>query len=75
MTERYWFRRRRYGFGISPASPAGWLATLLLGGVLFALGLLFLSGPTADPLRFAIGALIAIAAFLLMALRRLEPRE
>jgi len=33
MNDKYWFKRKRYGYGWMPASKEGW-AVILLAGVL-----------------------------------------
>lgn len=34
--KKYWFKPKKYGYGVYPISWEGWLATLLLIGLLFA---------------------------------------
>lgn len=29
MSDRYWFRRKRFGWGLEPGAAQGWVATLI----------------------------------------------
>jgi len=40
--KKYWFKPKRYGYGVFPISWEGWLATLILLGVVF--GLAYVNG-------------------------------
>lgn len=40
MKNKYWFKPKRYGYGVYPVSWEGWLATLMLLGVLIFLAYL-----------------------------------
>ena len=63
LTPTPWFRRRRVGFGWSPASWQGWAITLALAGVLFAvLGIL-----RGSPARIPV-VILAVAVYAIVAL-------
>lgn len=64
----YWFKRKLYGWGWTPARPAGWAVT---GGyILFIFGLVLYAEKTgsveADPVRFLV--LVAAATIVLIAI-------
>lgn len=69
-----WFRPKKTGIGITPASPAGWVATALflvalIGGRL----LLDSTGRGVDqPYVFAVA--MVVAAFALLVWRTMAPR-
>ena len=35
MTEKYWFKPKRYGWGFMPVTWEGWMATLVLVALIF----------------------------------------
>jgi len=76
VAEKYWFKRRRYGYGWTPSSVEGWLvfaAVMLvtLGGAV-VLGVLDSDGPTPVVIYLAAVALSIIG--LLVATIRKGPK-
>lgn len=70
-----WFRPKLYGYGFTPISWEGWLATALFAGGLaatftFAPG--FFSDRTAGAVATAAIAAALIAVFVVVSLRRTE---
>ena len=68
---KYWFKNKKYGFGLSPVTWQGWVATLCLL-VLFIIAL-FIDMPIAsettavsvkDCLRFELDVIVLIGLFL-----------
>ncbi len=45
---KYWFRQKTYGYGVTPCSAKGWLATLLFA-VVVAGGGIYLFGGSEEP--------------------------
>ena len=48
--EKYWFKQKTYGYGVTPCSVQGWLITLLLAAVLAGGGYFLFGGSTEPPL-------------------------
>ena len=47
MKKKYWFRPKKYGYGITPSSWEGWLTTFIFTGILMILA--YLNGLFAEP--------------------------
>jgi hypothetical protein len=67
---RYWFRRKRIGWGLEPGSRAGWIATAIfvavdVGGT-FALLQFFIDSRPAIPVVWAVFWLIAFVVLALV---------
>lgn len=73
---RYWFKRRRYGYGWVPVAWQGWLTLLVFALVVAVDGVLFGAGlGRGDPaaiIGFA-AVLAGAAALLLLVVRRTGP--
>lgn len=73
-TKKYWFKRRRYGYGWVPVTWQGWFVVLgFIGGIL--LGALFLKkspGHTisSDDLVYVAFVVLAVIALVLIALKK-----
>jgi hypothetical protein len=72
--QRYWFAAKRIGWGLSPASPAGWIATIAfvivdLGGTFALMPFVLRSQPNV----LVWWALFWSLVFLALALMKAEP--
>jgi hypothetical protein len=75
MTNRYWFAPKQYGFGYSPASWEGWLATALFIGLLVGSNhllrsLMGSSPPATQTVVTALTLVVEIILFLWLAASR-----
>ena len=66
--KKLWFRRKRFGWGWTPASWEGWLVTAIFVGTIFLDAQRFdlISNPDkkAKPLEFAVETVILLIIFL-----------
>ena len=62
-----WFRRRRYGFGFTPDSPAGWLLTIVLLAAIWGSHYLVRHDHSAFPAWYVIGCIAAILLYAAIA--------
>ena len=73
--EGYWFKSKLYGYGWTPAKPAGWLTTILY--VLFLLGFALYSEYTSlveeSPLRFITVVFAGTALLIVICWKTGEP--
>lgn len=69
-----WFKRKLYGWGWTPVTWEGWLATFIYVGLVAACGLTLeeTSAPEEIALTFALPTLILTAAFIALAYKKGE---
>ena len=70
MTERRWFARRRYGFGVRPTTWQGWLITAIALGTIVG-GLVGVKKTTGDVLAIGVIALYFMVAYIFGGTKRL----
>lgn len=63
--EGYWFKRKLYGWGWTPARLQGWLVTLVFVLAVVAIAAIFI--PSGNLTAYFISLAIAIAALILIA--------
>lgn len=73
MTERYWFKRRRYGYGFTPATTAGWLVfaavmVVTVGGGI-VLSVIEPTGP-GPVVWYLVAVAVAVAGLLVLSYRK-----
>jgi len=70
-----WFRPKSFGYGVTPCSWEGWIATFLLITVILLLAALFdfftETGPTTNQIIFFMGSMFFVTFLFLW---RMEPR-
>ncbi|GGF12198.1 hypothetical protein GCM10011611_17300 [Aliidongia dinghuensis] len=69
-----WFRRKRFGYGATPASWQGWLATavlILLVAVPYSVYVALVGQEAAAPVRIGVDVAL-IAGYVLLAHRKTE---
>ena len=65
--KRYWFCGKLYGWGWTPITWEGWLATVIFAAVIIAATLLFTFLPATPVNTFMVsGALLAVTALMLI---------
>lgn len=73
--EGFWFKRKLYGWGWTPAKPAGWL--VVVGYLLFMFGLVMYAEQTGcaeeDPTSFLVMITVVTLVFLVIVWRTGEP--
>lgn len=73
--EGHWFKRKSYGWGWTPAKPAGW--AVVAAYLLFIFGLVVYAEKTRsveeDPAKFFIAITAATVLFIVVAWRTGEP--
>ena len=69
-TPRYWFRRKRFGWGLEPGSPQGWIATILFAVV--DAGGVFALMPYVAPRITVVWAFAWIAVFTVVVIAKGE---
>ena len=63
---RYWFKRRRFGYGWTPVTREGWLTLILYLGAILA-GAIVLGAFTVTPPGWTIAVYLAIVLVLTLA--------
>ena len=65
---KYWFKPRKFGWGVTPISIEGWLLTLMLMAILFADAAAIYSvyPPFYATLKFLVDTVIITFLFLLL---------
>ncbi|MCB9812290.1 hypothetical protein H6778_01375 [Candidatus Nomurabacteria bacterium] len=73
--EGYWFKRKLYGYGWTPAKPAGWAVVGLY--LLFVLGMVlyaeYTGGVEASPFKFVAALVAATLLLIVVSWRTGEP--
>ncbi len=69
-----WFRHKRAGVGVIPASPAGWVATAVFVAALIGGRLLLDASGQGVHARYVLAMGAVVLAFALLVWRTVEPR-
>ena len=67
--EKYWFKRKRYGWGWTPATWQGWLSVSVFVSVLLLASLSLLPEQNPQPAKFVLVAVAATFCFLMLCVR------
>jgi hypothetical protein len=74
MATKYWFKRKRYGYGWAPTTKEGWLTLWVYVGAIVAEATIFLGGAkpitNARALGFAISVIISLIVLLAISYKK-----
>ncbi len=67
---RYWFKRKRYGWGWTPATWEGWVTTLIFLALVLGNAIRTIHAPTVVP--FVLQTIVASLLFLFVTMKKGE---
>ena len=74
MTTHYWFKRRRYGKGVVPASKEAWALTLCYTGLIIVTSFFFVNfAPITATILYIICIFASGAVFIYIIIRHSPP--
>ena len=68
MTNKYWFKRKKYGYGATPVTWEGWAVTI---GFIVVVGILATTVLN-DPRQYVVNILILTLVLILIVARKTE---
>ncbi len=67
--DKLWFKRKRYGYGWSPATKEGWIVTIIFLLLIFSIAIKY---SKANPIKFMSYLILLVTVFMLIAYKKGE---